>query len=263
LLVLAHLRNGDTYTRLAAGFRTGTTTAWRYIREAVDLLAAKAEDLAAAMRRVSRLAYAILDGTLIPIDRVAEDRPYYSGKHKRHGVNVQILPDPAGGLVWASPALPGAVHDLGAARAHGLITELAKLEVMVLADRAYQGAGASIRTPFKRHHQRPPLSQRQEEATEATPASGRSANGQWPLSRPGRCWPSFAAAHTAPPRSFKRSSCSTPSEPTATHDEKGSLIAQRCQKHDHARPWRPGEPAGRADPYRAAVTAEGARGVGG
>ncbi|WP_198170919.1 helix-turn-helix domain-containing protein, partial [Actinoplanes awajinensis] len=35
LLVLAHLRNGDTYTRLAAGFDIGVATAWRYVREAV------------------------------------------------------------------------------------------------------------------------------------------------------------------------------------------------------------------------------------
>ncbi|WP_141925642.1 transposase family protein [Haloactinospora alba] len=31
------------------------------------------------------------DGTLIPIDRVAADRPFYSGKHKKHGMNVQVV----------------------------------------------------------------------------------------------------------------------------------------------------------------------------
>jgi hypothetical protein len=65
LLVLAHLRNGDTYARLATGFGIGTTTAWRYVREAVDLLAALADDLTTTITRVARLAYAILDGTLI------------------------------------------------------------------------------------------------------------------------------------------------------------------------------------------------------
>ena len=30
-------------------------------------------------------AYVIVDGTLIPIDRVAADRPFYSGKHKKPG----------------------------------------------------------------------------------------------------------------------------------------------------------------------------------
>ena len=34
LLALAHLRNGDTYTCLAAGFEIGIATAWRYVQEA-------------------------------------------------------------------------------------------------------------------------------------------------------------------------------------------------------------------------------------
>ena len=66
LLVLAHLRSGDTYARLAARFAIGTTTAWRYVRESVGLLAALADDVQAAALRAARLAYAILDGTLIP-----------------------------------------------------------------------------------------------------------------------------------------------------------------------------------------------------
>jgi Helix-turn-helix of DDE superfamily endonuclease len=64
-----HLRNGDTYARLAAGFAVRTTTAWRYAREAIDLLAALAGDVHPAVERASPLAYTILDGTLIPIDR--------------------------------------------------------------------------------------------------------------------------------------------------------------------------------------------------
>lgn len=163
LLVLAHLRNGDTYQRLAAGFGIGLSTAWRYIHETVDLLATAATDAHTAAARAARLAYAILDGTLIPIDRVAAERPYYSGKHKRHGLNVQILADPRGNLVWASPALPGSQHDLTAARTHQLIEALTENQVMTFADKGYQGAGGSIRTPFKRRRHRPPLSIRQRE----------------------------------------------------------------------------------------------------
>ncbi|CAG6398312.1 hypothetical protein SCOCK_690029 [Actinacidiphila cocklensis] len=65
-------------------------------------------DLDEAVRPASRKAYVLLNGTLLPIDRIAADRPFYSGKHKKHGMNVQVLSDPFGRLLWASPALPGA-----------------------------------------------------------------------------------------------------------------------------------------------------------
>lgn len=69
-------------------------------------------------------AFVILDGTLLPIDPIAADTPYYSGKHKRHGMNVQVLADPFGRLLWASPALPGTAHDLTATRQHGITASL-------------------------------------------------------------------------------------------------------------------------------------------
>lgn len=52
------------------------------------------------MRTAIRLAFVILDGTLPPIDRIAADTPYHSGKHRRHGMNVQVLTDPFGRLLW-------------------------------------------------------------------------------------------------------------------------------------------------------------------
>jgi hypothetical protein len=169
LLVLAHLRNGDTPARLAAGFGVGATTAWRYIREAVDLLAATAPTLAEATVGIARLAYAIVDGTLIRTDRLSgsADRRYYAGKHRHHAVNVQVIADPAGRLKWISPALPGSTHDLSAAREHTIIDALAEAQVMTFADKGYQGAGGTVRTPFKRHHRRPPLSRNQKEVNRA------------------------------------------------------------------------------------------------
>jgi hypothetical protein len=60
------------------------------------------------------------------IDRVGmiggRDRAFYSGKHKAHGLNVQVIADPIGRLMWISPTLPGARHDMGAAREHALAT---------------------------------------------------------------------------------------------------------------------------------------------
>lgn len=149
LLALAHLRCGDTYAQLAAGFGIGIATAYRHIREAIDVLAALAPTLDEAMTTARSKAFVMLDGTLLPIDRVAADTPYYSGKHKRHGMNVQVLTDPFGRLLWASPALPGSTHDLTAARGHGIIDALADADVKCWADKAYQGAGRHVRVPFR------------------------------------------------------------------------------------------------------------------
>ncbi|AJF63372.1 hypothetical protein SVTN_01520 [Streptomyces vietnamensis] len=41
-------------------------------------------------------------------------------------MNVQVLTDPFGRLLGASPALPGSPHDLTAARAHGVVGALAE-----------------------------------------------------------------------------------------------------------------------------------------
>jgi DDE superfamily endonuclease/Helix-turn-helix of DDE superfamily endonuclease len=147
LLVPAYLRCGHTYIQLAAGFGAGTATVHRYVAEAVDLLAALAPDLATAVRTAARKAFVILDGTLLPIDRIAADRPYYSGKHRKHAMNVQVIP--SGRLLWASPALPGAVHDIRAARAHGIIDALTEAGIRCWADKGYQGAGGTVRVPYR------------------------------------------------------------------------------------------------------------------
>lgn len=64
-------------------------------------------------------------------------------------MNVQVLADPAGRLLWASDALPGAVHDLTAARTHGIPAALTADDVKCWADKAYQGAGPAVRVPFR------------------------------------------------------------------------------------------------------------------
>ncbi|NEB76588.1 transposase family protein, partial [Streptomyces sp. SID14478] len=102
-----------------------------------------------AVRAASMKAYVLLDGTLLAIDRIAADRPFYSGKHHRHGINVQVIAGPFGELLWASPALPGAVHDVRAAREHGIVDALDQAGITCWADKGYQGARRTIRVPFR------------------------------------------------------------------------------------------------------------------
>ena len=150
LLVLAYLRKGETFAELAGGFGISTATAWRYVNESVALLAARSPRLRQALREAKKAghAYLVIDGTLIPIDRVAADRPFFSGKHRRHGMNLQVIASPDGDIVWVSGALPGALHDLSAARIWGIVRDLAACGLIVLGDKGYLGEDG-IRTPYR------------------------------------------------------------------------------------------------------------------
>jgi hypothetical protein len=192
LLVLAYLRKGETFAELAAGSGIGRTTAWRYVQESVALLAARAPKLRRAARDAKRAgrAYVVLDGTLIPIDRVAADRPFYSGKHKKHGMNLQVIASPDGEILWVSGALPGSVHDKNAEWIWGVLAELEAAGLIVLADKGHQGA-AHAKIPYRGKNK--PESQKQANRAHARlRAPGERANAQlktWRILRKLRCCP--------------------------------------------------------------------------
>src|SRR5437764_1655063 len=192
LLVLAYLRKGETFADLAAGFGVGRTTAWRYVGETVALLAARAPKLRQAVRDAKKAGYAyvVLDGTLIAADRVAADRPFYSGKHKRHGMNLQVIASPTGDILWVSGALPGSVHDKKAEWVWGVLAELEAAGLVTLADKGYQGS-TYAKIPYKGKNK--PESQKQADKAHAKLRSpGERANAQlktWRILRKLRCCP--------------------------------------------------------------------------
>jgi hypothetical protein len=192
LLVLAYLRKGETFAQLAAGFGVGTTTAWRYVGEVVALLAARAPKLRTAVRdaRKAGHAFVIVDGTLIPIDRVAADRPFYSGKHKKHGMNLQVIASPDGDLLWVSGALPGSVHDKKAEWIWGVLDELENAGLVTLADKGYQGSSWA-KVPYRGKNKPDPLKEANR-AHAKLRAPGERANAQlkaWGILRKLRCCP--------------------------------------------------------------------------
>jgi len=192
LLALACLRKGETFAGLAAGFGVGTTTAWRYVTETVALLAARAPRLRKAIRDAKKAGYAyvVLDGTLIPVDRVAADRPFYSGKHKRHGMNLQVIASPSGDILWVSGALPGSVHDKKAEWIWGVLAELEAAGLVTLADKGYQGS-TYAKIPYRGKNK--PESQKEANRAHAKlRAPGERANAQlknWQILRKLRCCP--------------------------------------------------------------------------
>lgn len=70
-------------------------------------------------------------------------------------MNVQVIARPDGTPLWFSRAMPGRTHDLTAARAHGIVQACPTRQTLVLADRAHQGAGATVRTPYHHHREQP------------------------------------------------------------------------------------------------------------
>lgn len=57
-------------------------------------------------------------------------------------MNVQVIADAFGCLLWASPALPGAVHDIKAARTHGIIEALTQAGIRTWQTRDIRELGA-------------------------------------------------------------------------------------------------------------------------
>jgi hypothetical protein len=117
------------------------------------------------MARPAGWTHITLDGTLIATDRCRVPNPesghdlWFSGKHKAHGGNIQVITAPSGRPVWTSQVEPGSSHDLAAARCTGVLAALyraaAVLGLPVLADKGYDGAGIGVHTPTKGAHLHP------------------------------------------------------------------------------------------------------------
>lgn len=159
LLVLRWFKDATRVRMLARDAQVSVATAYRYLHEGIDVIAANAPDLHDVLRDalVEQWPFVCLDGTLVPIAQLHGPKgssghdAWYSGKHHRHGGNVQVLCDPSGYPVWVSPVEPGATHDITTARAHALpaLYPAAAAGLPTLTDKGYQGAGIGICHPLR------------------------------------------------------------------------------------------------------------------
>jgi len=162
VLGLRWFRDRTAAGALAADHGISPATAYRYVDEVIAVLAAQAPELPEALARAiaEGAAFVILDGKIIPSGRCREKITsvkggvidlWYSGKAHRHGGNIQAVARPDGFPLWVSPAVPGSVHDLTAARRHALraLYHAAASGLPALADPGSEGAGIGIKIPVK------------------------------------------------------------------------------------------------------------------
>jgi hypothetical protein len=162
VLVIRWFLDGTRVAQLAADNRIGKSTAYDYLHEGIDALAACAPDLAESMvaAKAAGCGHLNLDGTVVLTDRSSHPGPnnadlWWSGKHKHHGGNVQVLSDPTGFPIWVSGVRPGREHDTTCAKAAaGLMPALEQAAaegVVTLTDLGYEGlAGPALRMPIKK-----------------------------------------------------------------------------------------------------------------
>ena len=158
VVVLRWLKDGTDVRALARDSGVWQATAYRYLHEALEVIAQRSPDIADVLNRLRRRGepFVCLDGTLVRTDRVAArtqagNHLWYSGKHKAFGGNVQVLTDHTGLPVWTAPVEPGSPHDITAAQAHALpaLYRAASLGLPTVADKGYTGAGIGIKVPDK------------------------------------------------------------------------------------------------------------------
>ncbi len=162
LFGLAWFRDKGDIPRLGAGFGLPQSTAYRYLDEVIEVVAARAPGLREQLERAlaEGAPYLILDGKVVDTDRCREKTLsrkgktidlWYAGKTHDFGGNIQALFYPSGIPLWVSDVLPGNVHDLAAARENVLGVLRPFLDAMpVLADPGYEGAGHGVHVPVKK-----------------------------------------------------------------------------------------------------------------
>ena len=149
-LTLCRLRRNATYQDRHEDFGIAKATAWDYHQTMVAFpagtLGCNDEDSLSALV-AGRVC--LIDGTLIPTVNWRHRQDLKSGKHRRYGVNVQLLVDLHGRLLAASQAFPGSWHDVHCFHEAGWV-ELVRTSGGGIGDLGYEGELDVVHTPIKK-----------------------------------------------------------------------------------------------------------------
>jgi IS5 family transposase len=175
LLALVWLRVYPTYELLGWLFGLDRSNAWHNAQGVLEVLEGMTDfpfDRPGADRQSLRTADAVM--AAFPAVRVIvdakeqavrrpsgwdEQKPFYSGKKRRHTVKNQVVCTPAGRIGSVSKTAPGRTHDLTVLRHDGVLDRL-PADAGVMADKGYVGIGADagprpVAVPAKAAKNRP------------------------------------------------------------------------------------------------------------
>lgn len=157
LLALVWLRVYPTYELLGWLFGLDKSNAWHNTQDVLEVLDSMTDfpfDRPDPERRKLQTTEAVMEA--FPEVRVIVDakeqafhrpagwdrqKPYYSGKKKRHTIKNQVACTPSGRIVSVSTTAPGRTHDLTVLRYNGLLARL-PADAGVMTDKGYIGANA-------------------------------------------------------------------------------------------------------------------------
>ena len=155
LIALVWLRIYPTYELLGWLFGLEKSNAWEAVQDALAVLETLADfpfERPAAERTKLGTKQAVLDAfpqVAVILDAKEQpfrrpqgwerQKPFYSGKKKRHTVKNQVACRPDGRIGAVSATVPGATHDLTVLRGDGLLHRL-DADEGAMGDKAYTGA---------------------------------------------------------------------------------------------------------------------------
>jgi DDE superfamily endonuclease/Helix-turn-helix of DDE superfamily endonuclease len=148
-LSLMRLRRNATYQDLQEDFGIAASTAWEYHQQMAAFLADVLGTDDADLPTLLAGRVFLVDGTLVPTFHWRHRSDLLSGKHRRRGMNVQVLVDVHGRLINASAAFPGSWHDIHALRESGWLSHFAAA-AKALGDTGYIGEGDHVAIPIKK-----------------------------------------------------------------------------------------------------------------
>lgn len=161
VLVIRWFLDGERVRRLWRDDQISRSTAYAYLDEGIEVLSQQAPDLKAVIEaaREAGVTHLNLDGTVVRTDRVSTPGPngaglWWSGKHKHHGGNVQVISTPGGWPLWVSEVRPGREHDTTCAKAAPellpLLEQAEHAGIPTLTDLGYENLHPALRHPIKK-----------------------------------------------------------------------------------------------------------------